>query len=65
MTILESGNLWLREPMMEENLELKSCAAWLAGFEHPLAMPPEIVLCDGTHPIGGIVTAAILLAPTP
>ena len=49
--------------MTEENLELKSCAAWLAGSKHSLAMPPEIVLCDGTHPIGGTVTTAILLAP--
>ena len=52
------------ESTWEESFELKRIAAWFADSEHPLSMPPASVLCDGTHPIDGMLTT-ILLAPSP
>lgn len=44
---------------------LKSFAALLEVFEHSLKMPPSSVLCEGTHPITGILNTPILLPPSP
>lgn len=58
------GEFWLRESSCFESFELNNFAASLYFSAHSLTIPPARVLCDGTHPIGGAPSTAILRAPS-